>query len=155
MGNDLLACLIDCDAVSVQCYFLPPKGRRKYNINIGKITFRRHNLPHEVYIGVESCPTLTDHIGLFSLRVRNGVLAIQPSTIASQPDALMWLTLSFITQSYLRDNTHTNSGGSYGVSYKSCPTFKFESETVVQLGLTLHEAKQELRRCVFSFFLVT
>lgn len=129
--------------------FFPPKAAESTTLILVRLPY------HEVYIGVESCPTLTDHIGLFSLRVRNGVLAIQPSTIASQPDALMWLTLSFITQSYLRDNTHTNSGGSYGVSYKSCPTFKFESETVVQLGLTLHEAKQELRRCVFSFFLVT
>lgn len=42
--NDLLACLADFDAVSVQYYTIPTRGWQKSS-NIAKMTFCRHDFP--------------------------------------------------------------------------------------------------------------
>lgn len=49
-GEDLLACLIDYNAVSMHCYTILPRGCYKSSTNIAKITFRRPDLPHDAYI---------------------------------------------------------------------------------------------------------
>nr|XP_027238655.1 uncharacterized protein LOC113829645 [Penaeus vannamei] len=146
--NDLLGCLTEYDAESVQCYSIPPRGNRKSSINIAKITFRRHYLPHKVYIGGVSChgrpyqplPRQCQkcrHFGHPAKHCRSTArcpLCAQPGhELANCP---------------AQSRTCANCGGPHNVFYSGCTAYKFESELAnlrFKLGLTLREARQEAR----------
>ena len=126
-GEDLLACLTDYDATTVQCYSIPPRGHRKKPTNIAKITFRRHDLPFNVYIGGESLPVRPYQppprqcqncwrLGHPAKHCRSKArcpLCAQPGHTRSNCSA--------------QSRTCANCGGPHNVFYRGCPTYKFES----------------------------
>lgn len=71
-------CLPYYDAVSVQCYTIPPGGHLKSNINIAKITFHWHDLPDN--LSLSNHINLHPHINAWNVRI----LATQQSTVAPE-----------------------------------------------------------------------
>lgn len=59
-GEDLLTCLVHCDAISVQCYTICLRGCIKFSTNIAMITLHTHYIPLHVFIGGE-CYTVISY----------------------------------------------------------------------------------------------
>ena len=152
-ADDLLPVLEPYNAVRVQCYTLPPRGRRTRPVNIAKIFFRRHDLPDSINIG-GTLQTVRPYIpnprqcqrcwrfGHPEKHCRSHARCSQcglPSHGRADCPA--------------PTRTCANCSGPHNVFYRGCPTYKFEKEVAtirLRQGLTLREAKQVARRQGFT-----